>query len=259
MTTPVYRKGRADAPPGYFDWEAAGLAWLAVPGGPRVVRVLAVTEAGLELEHVSTSAPSRAAATDLGQDLARMHEAGAGDFGSPPDGWVGDGYFGPLAEPLPLLADAAATWGPFYADSRLGPVGEMLAVRGRLDPDLRTDLTRLRDRLRAGEWEDDEPPARVHGDLWAGNLLWTDGGVVLIDPAAHGGHPLTDLAMLDLFGLAHLDAVLDAYEQEHRLVDGWRDLLGLHQVFPLAVHAVLFGGSYVHRTAALVHRWAHGR
>ncbi|GAA3110041.1 fructosamine kinase family protein [Nonomuraea salmonea] len=53
-----------------------------------------------------------------------------------------------------------------------------------------------------------EPPARIHGDLWSGNVLWSCGQGVLIDPAAHGGHRETDLAMLDLFGLPRLDRVL---------------------------------------------------
>ena len=89
-----------------------------------------------------------------------------------------------------------------------------------------------------------EPPARLHGDLWSGNVLWAPDGAWLIDPAAHGGHRETDLAMLALFGCPHLDRVLAAYDEAAPLADGWRDRVPLHQLFPLLVHVVLFGRGY---------------
>jgi fructosamine-3-kinase len=87
-------------------------------------------------------------------------------------------------------------------------------------------------------------PARLHGDLWAGNVLWSANGPVLVDPAAHGGHRETDLAMLALFGLPHLGRVLAAYDEAWPLDEGWRDRVPLHQLHPLLVHAALFGGGY---------------
>ena len=71
-----------------------------------------------------------------------------------------------------------------------------------------------------------------------------------MDPAAHGGHRETDLAMLALFGAPHLDTVLAAYDEAFPLADGWRERVALHQVFPLLVHAVLFGRGYAARAAA---------
>ena len=95
-----------------------------------------------------------------------------------------------------------------------------------------------------------EPPARLHGDLWSGNVLWSRGGAWLIDPAAHGGHRETDLAMLALFGCPHLDAVLRAYDETAPLAAGWRERVPLHQLFPLLVHVVLFGGGYAAQAVA---------
>ena len=79
----------------------------------------------------------------------------------------------------------------------------------------------------------EEPPSRLHGDLWNGNVLWSlDGVPRVIDPAAYGGHREADLAMMSLFGLPHLPRVLDAYAEVAPLAPGWEDRLALHQLFP---------------------------
>ena len=78
--------------------------------------------------------------------------------------------------------------------------------------------------------------------------MWTSAGAVLIDPAAHGGHRETDLAMLALFGCPFLDEVFGGYQLARRLRDGWQDRVGLHQLYPLLAHVVLFGGGYTHQT-----------
>jgi fructosamine-3-kinase len=101
-----------------------------------------------------------------------------------------------------------------------------------------------------------EPPARLHGDLWNGNVLWgADGGARVIDPAAYCGHREVDLAMLALFGLPQLERLVDAYQEVHPLADGWEDRLALHQLFPLLVHAALFGQGYGARAATLAARY----
>ena len=116
--------------------------------------------------------------------------------------------------------------------------------------------TPVAERLRAGEFDDGRPPARLHGDLWAGNVIFTGTGVVLIDPAAHGGHGLTDLAMLHLFGAPELPTITDAYAEAAALPTGWRELIGLHQLHPLLVHAVTHGPSYGAEAEAVAARYA---
>jgi fructosamine-3-kinase len=91
----------------------------------------------------------------------------------------------------------------------------------------------------------DEPPARIHGDLWPGNVLWADRAAYLIDPAAHGGHRETDLATLRLFGGApFLDEILEGYQQVSPLAAGWTGRIPLHQLHLLLVHTATFGAAY---------------
>ncbi len=125
-----------------------------------------------------------------------------------------------------------------------------------MDARERRVLESVADRLAGGDFDDGDGPARIHGDLWSGNVMWTESGVVLIDPAAHGGHRESDLAMMALFGLPHLETVVDAYQEVHPLVDGWEDRVELHQLFPLLVHAILFGGGYMQQTVAAASRYA---
>lgn len=251
--TAVFLKSRENAPAGFFACEAAGLRWLAAARAVRVVRVLAVRDDAIELERLEPAPPTTEAAEQLGTGLARLHAASAGGFGAAPPGWHGHGFFGPLSEPYPLISGAHESWGRHYAEHRVRQVRDLLT--GRADARLLMGLDRLTERLLDGLWDDDEPPARLHGDLWSGNVVWTEAGATLVDPAAHGGHPLTDLAMLELFGLPFLRHVVAAYEAAHPLPDGWRDVVGLHQVYPVGMHAVLFGGAYVDQLAELVDRY----
>ncbi|WP_277210550.1 fructosamine kinase family protein [Isoptericola croceus] len=248
MTT--FRKARRGAPEGFFATEAAGLRWLAVDDGPTVARVLDVGAGHLDLERVAPAPPTMDAAQQLGRRLAAMHDAGAPAFGALPPG-ADAGWFGPLDDPLEMVNGSWSDWPTFYADSRLRPIAAQGRRRGVFGADDAAAFERVCARLPelAGPAE---PPARLHGDLWSGNVLWTDTAsgtqAVLIDPAAHGGHRETDLAMLALFGAPHLDEILAAYDAVHPLPPGWRDRVAIHQLYPLAVHAVLFGGGYVGAT-----------
>ncbi|BBY18454.1 fructosamine kinase family protein [Mycolicibacterium litorale] len=234
------------APPNFFACEAAGLRWLAAAGGAACVPVIGWDAASLTLTRLATASPTPRAAAEFGARLAVTHDAGADAFGSGPDGWDGPGFFGPLHQPLPMSLTGHRSWGEFYADERLGPMAEHAAPR--LSATARDALEEVRDACRAGRFDDDDAPARLHGDLWSGNLMWTPDGVVLIDPAAHGGHRETDLAMLDLFGCPHLGEVLAGYRSVRPLHDGWRDRTALHQLYPLLAHVALFGGGYARQT-----------
>jgi fructosamine-3-kinase len=172
-----------------------------------------------------------------------MHRAGAPAFGADWPGFIG---------PLPLDNTTAGAWPQWYAERRVLPY-----VRQAVDSAAMTSQgARIIERACTRLPSTGEPPARLHGDLWSGNVLWgRDGRCWLIDPAAHGGHRETDLAMLGLFGAPYLDHVISAYDEAWPLADGWRDRVGLHQLHPLLVHAVLFGSGYAERAVAIAARY----
>jgi fructosamine-3-kinase len=248
----AFVKTRVGVAPGEYAAEAAGLRWLAEPGGLRVPEVLGVADDVLVLDWVDEGGRGDAAA--FGAGLAEIHAAGAAAFGAPPAA-VADGS-PPASSPiatdgsppataplrlgsLSLPNEPAPDWPSFYAERRLLP---LLPHAG---------LTRFGNRAvenvcaRMAELAGPpEPPARLHGDLWSGNVLWgRDGRAWLIDPAAYGGHREVDLAMLRLFGSPG-KTFLAAYEERHPLAPGHEQRVELYQLFPLLVHAALFGGGY---------------
>ncbi|CAN5181960.1 fructosamine kinase family protein [soil metagenome] len=230
-------KTRPQAPPNFFATEAQGLEWLRAAGGAAVPEVLAVEPDCLIITWVETGRATPEAAERFGRALAATHTTGTECFGthSGTDGYIGT---------LPLPNRSAETWPDFFATRRVLPYLKLANDRGGIgaaDADaVEAAMHRLVDL--AGPTE---PPARLHGDLWSGNLLWgADGQVRVIDPAAHGGHRETDLAMLALFGCPHLARVLEAYQEAAPLAVGWEDRAPLHRLFPLLVHASLFGGAY---------------
>ena len=228
----------------FLATEAAGLDWIRVPGGPPVPPVLDLDGTGLTLGRVHEGPASAGAAEEFGRRLAVLHAAGAGSFGAPPpaapgpDGWIGD---------LPMPYAARTSFAEFWAVDRIGATAQMARDRGGISAADAAQADRVVEAILDGRIDvgPPEPPARLHGDLWTGNLLWgTDGQGWLIDPAAHGGHRESDLAMLALFGAPHVARILAAYDEAAPLADGWRGRVGLHQAWPLLVHAALFGGGY---------------
>ncbi|WP_437582219.1 fructosamine kinase family protein [Paramicrobacterium sp. CJ85] len=236
--SPVVKESRA-APAGFFEAEAAGLRWLAAAGGARCAEVLDVSPGRIVLERIHERRPSAEAAREFGEALARTHDAGAASFGASPAGWDGPLYIG--RREMPTMT--SSHWGEFYVAARVRPFLDIAVDAGNLARSERRVVEDACDLIAEGTFDDEEPPARLHGDLWNGNVLWAD-QVVLIDPAAHGGHRETDLAMLALFGCPEIDSIVAGYESRHPLITGWQERVPVHQLHPLAVHAAGHGRGY---------------
>jgi fructosamine-3-kinase len=245
----AFVKTRPDAAPGEYAAEAAGLRWLAEPGALRTPRVLEVDDRYLALEWIERGRLDAAGVEELGSGLAATHMAGAESFGA--TGELGSAGFGSLRLP----SDPTEDWPTFYAERRLRPLARIARERSALSSAGIEAVERVCDRI-AELTGPPEPPARLHGDLWSGNVMAdTEGRPWLIDPSAYGGHREVDLAMLRLFG-APSERVFNAYEERAPLAGGWQQRIELYQLLPLLVHALLFGGSYRGAVERIAQRYA---
>jgi fructosamine-3-kinase len=232
----AWRPGRGPVPAGFFAAEAAGLRWLRAAGTVPVPEVIAELPDLLALEWVEPGTPSPAGAERFGRELAGLHRSAAERFGAGRPGFIG---------PLPQdNTPHPGPWPAWFAECRLLPYLRMSADRHALSAADVAAVERVVAKIDG--YGGAEPPARIHGDLWPGNVIWAaDGRAWLVDPAAHGGHRETDLAQLALFGGApHLDRILAAYAETWPLADGWRDRIPLHQLHLLLVHAAAFGAAW---------------
>jgi fructosamine-3-kinase len=256
----AFVKTRADAKPGEYAVEAAGLCWLAEPGALRTPRVLDVDDGYLALEWIEPGRLDGAGERELGHGLAAMHLAHAPRFGRFRDASAGSADDGDAADvswlaSLQLSNQPAADWPTFYAERRLLPLARLARDSDALSASGLRAVERVCSRMQQLTGPP-EAPARLHGDLWQGNVLAdAQGRPWLIDPSAYGGHREVDLAMLALFG-SPSRAFFDAYEERAPLADGWQERVGLYQLLPLLVHALLFGGSYRQAAERMASRYA---
>ena len=230
-----------------FAAEARGLSWLKEAGQIRVPEVVAVAEepAFLALEYLRPGRRRGSFDEELGRNLALLHRHGAPAFGLDHDNFIGR---------LPQENTMAPDWVTFYRDRRLGEQLRRAEERGLASKRMRSGFEELFAKL--GELVGPtEPPARLHGDLWGGNLHVDDqGGPCVIDPAVYGGHREIDLAMMKLFG-GFGARVFAAYHEAYPLAPGHEKRVALYQLYPLLVHVNHFGVGYVASVEGALRRY----
>ncbi|WP_130875488.1 fructosamine kinase family protein [[Pseudopropionibacterium] massiliense] len=248
--------------PAAIATEVTSLFWLAgVPGGAAVAEVVNRGQSWLETRRLAHGTPSPEDAARFGRRLARTHAAGASHWGAPPPGLRDtDARLAELPAPVSHTS-RWNSWGEFYAEARLRPYLRLAEV----PREARLVLHRAIDLVAEGRFDAPQPAlvgevARIHGDLWAGNVMWaiTSGGKgttgTLLDPSAHGGHAETDLAELALFRAPHLDSIIAGYQEVSPLADGWRHRVSVHQFHMVLVHAALYSGNYIPQALTLARR-----
>jgi fructosamine-3-kinase len=243
--TAVFVKTHPRAPKGAYAAEAAGLEWLKVEGGPTLPTVLGCSDRWLLLEWVDAGESRPEYDEELGRQLARMHLAAPEYFGLEYDNFIAN---------LPQSNRRHADWASFFGQERVLPLVAACTHRGVWTAQTHAGFEHLVRVLpeRVGE---DEQPARLHGDLWMGNAMRGPAGEpMLIDPAVYGGHREVDLAMMKLFGGFSAD-VFAAYNEVYPLQADWEERVDLWQLYPLLVHALLFGGGYAGRCVEVMRRW----
>jgi fructosamine-3-kinase len=169
----------------------------------------------------------------LGRGLAALHRSRDETFGFPVTT-----YCGPTAQDN----TRAQSWPDFYAERRLLPLVRQLSSAGRLGSSERQLIERLCERL-PGLIPRPMPPSLIHGDLWSGNVLATDRGPALVDPAPAYADREMEFGITTLFG-GLPSRSFEAYQEAWRLPSDWRDRNALYQLYHLLNHYAIFGGSY---------------
>lgn len=224
--------------PSMFEKEANGLNHLAGSCTltlPRVIRSgITGQQQWLLLEWLEHGPPKKDCWQDFGEGLANLHR-----HQQPWFGWEVDNYIGSL----PQKNTKHDGWQIFYAECRILPLVEILVNKGVFSKQDANNAAAFCKKLE--QLFPAEPPALLHGDLWSGNYMITAAGyAALFDPAIYYGHREMDMGMTRLFG--GFDPLFyDAYNAVYPLAPGWQERLPFTQLYPLLVHAVLFGGHYV--------------
>lgn len=185
---------------------------------------------------------AEAHAADL---LADLHAVAGEAFGL-----ARDTLIGPLRQPNPQ----GASWLAFYAEARLLPFARSAREAGGIGPETMDRVEKLAARL--GDFlEEPAHPSLIHGDLWGGNILVREGRIAgVIDPAVHYAHPEVELAFTTLFGTFG-ERFFDRYRERRGIAPGFfEERRDLYLLYPLLVHATLFGAGYGRRADAILRR-----
>jgi fructosamine-3-kinase len=179
--------------------------------------------------------------------LAALHARSGPHFG-----FSRDTLIGPLPQPNP----PAQSWIAFFRDHRLMHRARSAHAKGRLPTVALGSIERLAGRLE--RWlTEPAAPALIHGDAWGGNILVAGDRVSgFIDPAIYWADPEIELAFGTLFGTFGR-AFFDRYREHARLAAGFfEERRDLYNLYPLLVHAELFGGGYAADVARIAARFA---
>jgi fructosamine-3-kinase len=230
-----------EIPADFYQSEASGLKTLQAHSKLRIPIVEYFDEKILLLDWIPSGAPHPKFSAEMAAGLAEIHQTTSTSFGAAENNYIGT---------LQQDNTPTDTWPEFYIARRLEPLLSMARDKGWIN----THETRFISRIfpEIERIVPSEPSALLHGDLWIGNVMTdTSGSPVFIDPSVYYGHRETDLAMSLLFGGFHRD-FYSTYNEIFPLESGWRSRMPCHQLYPLLVHTVLYGGNYASKTIEII-------
>lgn len=234
--------------PGMFKAESRGLQLLFDSAAIKVPKVIAAGEASdvqfLLLEFIDGNAKQKNFWETLGLRLSELHQHTSDKFGLNHDNYIGS---------LPQQNATQKTWTEFFIHQRIDPLLKLTVNRKIISPQHIKDFEQLYTKFSAIFPE--TKPSLLHGDLWIGNLMTDAAGYpALIDPAVYYGHPEMDLAFTMLFG-GFDHKFYQSYHEAQKPAPGFEQRAELYNLYPLMVHALLFGGSYISQCLQIVSRY----
>jgi fructosamine-3-kinase len=234
--------------PGMFQKEADGLDVISKTGAILTPAVKGTGEfegaQWLLLEWLNKETPSPVSWKELGHNLAALHKHSTAQFG-----WPYHNYIGSLQQQNTWCD----SWEECYRNNRVMPLIKKLFDASFFSI---TEVKAAENLFkRISDIYPVEPSSLLHGDLWSGNfMIAKKGRPVVFDPAIYYGHREMDIAMTKLFG-GFDSSFYHSYNDVFPLQNGWEKRIILSQLYPLLVHAVLFGGSYIRQCSAIVKSW----
>lgn len=221
-----------------FQSEALGLELLASTETVRIPKAFGVgvkdVSSYLVLEFIEPGSKNVNFWTSLGSRLANLHQTTSAEFGLAYNNFIG---------PLPQLNTFKSNWVDFFIQNRLLPQINIGKEKGIIDFTLEGKFQKLFSKL--PDLLKSEKPSLLHGDLWSGNMFPDSQEFpVLVDPAVYFGHREVEIGMTKLFG-GFDKKFSEAYQFEFPLEKGFEERFDLYNLYPLLVHANLFGPSYL--------------
>ncbi|MEP5047336.1 MAG: fructosamine kinase family protein, partial [Balneola sp.] len=242
----LFLKWNSSAPDHMFETESKGLKILSDANTDLVIpEVVEVGKNFLLLSLLIPGSGNSGSAYGFGTELAKLHQHSAETFGLNHDNLIGK---------LPQRNHQRQNWADFFVSERIEPQIKVGIQTGKFESDLIPIVDVLHKTVQ--DLFPNEQPALLHGDLWSGNYMFTKSGAASIyDPAVYYGHREMDIAMTRLFGGFSSD-FYEGYNSEYPLSDGFEDRIELYNLYPVLVHANLFGGGYVRRANEILRQYS---